>query len=852
MNSQNVIKKTLPLIIILVLIIGFAVTCTVLKKDKSNPVISNSEEVYLSAKEGEFTYSISKGKMYDELKSNVGLSTLITLVNKDLLTKEGYYAKVTDEEIDKAIEEATFTDGKEDLTEEEIAEKEADYVESMFSNYGLRNEEEIREYHRLILAKKAYAQSRLDKEISDKNASATTNSEKYFTDTDYADYYNSNYQEEFWAIIVPFTTETQAKNALAQLGISLHQTNAEVADDFNYWYWTDTEVTLTPQEVVKAIIDLYNVVYQYKCENYPTEKILVKEGIQYTINEFGDYEFNTTVDEENELKNTFHYTYSELSTYQTSILNSMKNTWVAYNANSKVEANAKWYTPVVQSYNSGALYCYVLKIAEQAAVDMSDVYDEITEALVEAKLTTTYIETKMAELREDNGFTIYDADMEKNYISSMTNYGVTHKATKKSSSSVVAFTNDKEYTTDDLFNAMDYKYGPSISLSLLNYERFLTNKNYNTYYDYTKEGKEKDKWLDKDKYNSLKEQVANEKLVFTSGTYSSYGYSPSDMTWLEFIKDIYGANDENELLLQYLFSDLVSDYQKKLADVTDLDEASELWQYYLRNMQPKADKYFKVTGVHILICVYVDPGSTTPVDPSEWSDAQREVALELQAAINKYLTENEGTVQDKMKDIVDGYKSCLTYLPTVDAENQPEVEGAKYSWNGIECAKYRAYGLSLKYEDLGEFENGKMVEEFDAAVKSIYDKDPSSESMTLYTDELKTKYGYHVYANLTCTKQATWDDNGTEKVLPSLEIVKKYLADSSDESLTDEMKTAITTYFNPIKTELSGSYNTYINEYKDFKALTYDLKNTNYDQEVLFKTIDSSIESWQEKLTYTE
>jgi len=269
-------------------------------------------------------------------------------------------------------------------------------------------------------------------------------------------------------------------------------------------------------------------------------------------------------------------------------------------------------------------------------------------------------------------------------------------------------------------------------------------------------------------------------------------------------------------------------------------------------MQPKADKYFKVTGVHILICVYVDPGSTTPVDPSEWSDAQREVALELQAAINKYLTENEGTVQDKMKDIVDGYKSCLTYLPTVDAENQPEVEGAKYSWNGIECAKYRAYGLSLKYEDLGEFENGKMVEEFDAAVKSIYDKDPSSESMTLYTDELKTKYGYHVYANLTCTKQATWDDNGTEKVLPSLEIVKKYLADSSDESLTDEMKTAITTYFNPIKTELSGSYNTYINEYKDFKALTYDLKNTNYDQEVLFKTIDSSIESWQEKLTYTE
>ena len=74
-----------------------------------------------------------------------------------------------------------------------------------------------------------------------------------------------------------------------------------------------------------------------------------------------------------------------------------------------------------------------------------------------------------------------------------------------------------------------------------------------------------------------------------------------------------------------------------------------------------------------------------------------------------------------MEAFVTGYKACLNYLPTIDDVNeQPVVEGASYTWNGIDCAKYRSAGLSVKYEDLGEFENGKMVSEFDAAVKSIH------------------------------------------------------------------------------------------------------------------------------------
>ena len=64
--------------------------------------------------------------------------------------------------------------------------------------------------------------------------------------------------------------------------------------------------------------------------------------------------------------------------------------------------------------------------------------------------------------------------------------------------------------------------------------------------------------------------------------------------------------------------------------------------------------------------------------------------------------------------------------------------------------------------------------------------------------------------------------------------------------------TAITTYFTPIKSELSGSYNTYINEYTDLRDLIYDLSNTNYTIDLLQKSIDEAIKSWQEQLKYTE
>ncbi len=83
------------------------------------------------------------------------------------------------------------------------------------------------------------------------------------------------------------------------------------------------------------------------------------------------------------------------------------------------------------------------------------------------------------------------------------------------------------------------------------------------------------------------------------------------MTWLEFIKAVYGANSENDLLIQYLYNDIISDYQKSLKDLSEADETSVLWKFYEEKMEGIKNAYFSVKGVHLLICIYDNPKDAT-------------------------------------------------------------------------------------------------------------------------------------------------------------------------------------------------------------------------------------------------
>ena len=90
---NGILKKTLPIFAVIVLIIVIVVSVSAIKKSNAKtPDISNSSDVYLEVKEElggkQFTYSVSKGKIYSALKGQIGLSSLITIINKEVLAKE--------------------------------------------------------------------------------------------------------------------------------------------------------------------------------------------------------------------------------------------------------------------------------------------------------------------------------------------------------------------------------------------------------------------------------------------------------------------------------------------------------------------------------------------------------------------------------------------------------------------------------------------------------------------------------------------------------------------------------------------------------------------------------------------
>ena len=154
---------------------------------------------------------------------------------------------------------------------------------------------------------------------------------------------------------------------------------------------------------------------------------------------------------------------------------------------------------------------------------------------------------------------------------------------------------------------------------------------------------------------------------------------------------------------------------------------------------------------------------------------------------------------------------------------------------------------------MAEITNGEMVEEFEAAVKSIWLANPDSDSMVIYNDYIQTQYGFHVYANLTTTPLATWEDtDGNTHVLPSLEIIKLYIEDAADEDLTDEMVDAIETYYAPIFKELAtDGYYAAIKQYESIKEMDITFSKSNYTRESFLKAIDMTIEKYQdENLTY--
>ena len=806
-------------------------SCSDNKLDRKNPTLTDTSSAFASIKETvnekEYTYSVTRGELYLGLKKEFGSSALSNLVDTYLL--KTYYDAVEEDAIKNKIKEDVYgkdnidEEGKVTLSEEKQAEAVKEFLETMTVSYGCNENDiygaSIMKKYRLSLAQKAYAEEKLIEEIADVNAKyeaylGMTDAEKaeadeedlvtapYFADSKYASLYNADHVKEYTAIIVPFTTKVSAEAALAQINVTVKDGK-----------WAVNDVELTTDEVVAKYIELYELVYGYK-----TTEQLTKDSEVFKL---------------------------EASKINSNVANRLKD----------MENNEYYATPYLTS--AGSLYFYVLKLAENEVVEFDDLSEEVAEGatksakdlakeeyepqLREAALTSTYILTKLAELRAEKNFAIYDAVLEANYVSGIKSYGVEYTETTDEKTNVVATVDGKEFTAEELFTSMCELGESAVLIDLFVSKRLLGNPLYNVYY-------QNGEWVDEDKKKDIETSLEEEKENFEKGTYKEYGFDPELIGWTSFLEGSYGVSNDEELKMTLLTQAISSDFianvnviekhevtkdenSKKVYNFKYTEEqvnASELWKDIYAAMQKDVDEYFSVKGIHLLVSTYESvesyAGSSNPLDPTledtKWTAEQKAKAKELCEKVAEFIADEKGTYEEKLEKIVKAYKEAPAgntshELSTITSNGSNPVT--------INLSEYKGYGLYVKWESLGTFTNGSMVEQFNDAVKTIWDADQADgkkDRVTIYENKevaenkhsIETKYGYHVYVNLKSNaltyidESETGDGDDKVKIIRYLPTVAEIRQQVKGDNLTSAVTSAISKYYQPYKSEIEGTY----------------------------------------------
>ncbi|MGD9605612.1 MAG: hypothetical protein AB7V00_05650 [Bacilli bacterium] len=807
--------------ILFILMLLFVVTISVGCGDENDnlPSISNPQSDYFTVVEGGLTYSTSRETIYNRLKNQVGLTTMLDMVDIDLLkaTAKGdsnYWNAITEEQISDAIDEAVFTAGKEGLTDEEISEQLADHYNSLLLNSGLLDLSDIQDYYHLTLAKKLYVEDVVRARYEEED----------FSDTDYETTYNNNYKTSNYAIIVTYPTQKTMEEALLQLG-------TEIVG--GVWQNASTQTPLTNQEVVALLIALYNNQHSSEISTYPVDTLSLVDGEEYSSTT-GTIEF--ALDKIDEL----NYTYAELNNYQVELINLFDK------MGSYPEAN--FYTATPKIYKNGSRYLLAMKIAEEQPT-FDSVKAEIREKLIKGAVTTTSIEAETINLRADNGFKIYDNLLETTYVTKVETAKLTFDTTKKTSDHIVCETSVKSYSADDLFEQMNRRYGINISISELDYLRLINSRSFNNIYDI-----KTSTVLDQTAWDVILQQVKDEKANFNNDVYADYGY-PKSYGWTNFLQDIYSVNSEDELAQYYLYLEIRDRFTATLGDLSDDDETSPLWLFYQTQMQKVVDDYYKVKGVHLLIAKY--EGSTM-VNPQDWTENQTAMAEEFYRAIMNYLETETGTYIEKLQALELAFTKAPIFVagkPQTTA-GQDVIDGIDYTFKGMEISKYKTAGLTIMYQDLGTFANGTMVDEFSDAVRTLWKADPTSTTPTVYGlnptlngvwSYIISEFGYHVYVNLESYALTGWEVN---KYIPTLEQIKLYIEDSTTDGLTLAQKTAITTYYTPINTELVGTNNVSAQSYRQMMAANINFQMATFTNADFLRQMTTKLETYEEQLKY--
>lgn len=781
MNSSSIWKRTLPLMLVLILIIGIAVSCTLLSNKKTAPSISNPDEVFLSTD----NFTITNKDAYELLKNKYGYSITLDLIDKKLLQNvngKNYLEAVTEEDIVQGLKEKYKIKDLEDIPEDQREKYLQNLYDQIYFETGFKTKAEIDESIRLELARKLYVKDQIIEESKTK--------EDYFKDSDYTTELKNNYKSDVAAIVIPYYTQYELEIALRQFGVKVNKAKTKWVKTVKGDLEADGD-ELTLEEIKRTFIDLYNSGFSHEAKNI--------NGLALQLDEH----YKVVDGKINFIHNNFDHDSRLVFTQKE--IDALGLGTLLYDDLKLITEEPKEKAFTVKSDKQyGGKYYLVLKIDQAPKNELTTIIkdnvtikEEITEKFIKAKIVDAKISEELAKLRRNHNITIFDPYISLNYSFQDVDY----KETKKLSKNIVVSIDGYELTADALFEELKELFGPIHVTETLLLD-YLLNSEFNNIYDLKAE-----KFLTKEAKIKYNDKFADVKLRVKQ----EYAQYSAFITMEEYLLSTYHVKTLEELKYQLFYEDILEDYRKDFADV------EKNWETYEKIMQDNLNKFFDVKGIHMLIYVN-DPEKNTPVNPEKWTEYQVNLAKELTTLI-----------KDTLKREVTGSKTYASILTKIqdDFNNAPRLvagydvdsdeakplydKDATYQEVDYTYSKFKSAGLVLKFEELGTITPGQMVKPFEEAVKYMWAANEAAghhndNKARLYDNPsnayIETEFGFHVFVatNTVGYKYA----NPEEKALPTKEQVLKFFDVKEVKELSETVKTAINTNFMPIYNEYKG------------------------------------------------
>jgi hypothetical protein len=430
---------------------------------------------------------------------------------------------------------------------------------------------------------------------------------------------------------------------------------------------------------------------------------------------------------------------------------------------------------------------------ELSTLISEEIYDELLEKLANDKITgsnaSQNINTKLAELRSDLEFEIFDYYLTLDYKEIDSNYDLTNKGNKTIIAKIKTSADSEfiEFTADDVFEYTMEKNPAVYVIYAGQFKEML----YSEYYEAVFGSEMNLKQNSTDEMENMYQQVTNAKSNYSyyQQLYAQYGLEYPYETFNDFSYVQYGTKTELELL-QYFVSRRLQPYYIQM-----LIEEVKATELIYPTIEDNFDNFFSLNVEQLLIYIDFDEDGR-PDDFNEYLDGLTTIEKD---DFNTLIASLEQNIEDYNEEASSTYTKLVTEFKNASFEDE--------DWG-----TYKKHGIYLKQESLNiadEEEEGvyhslnysgeygvkdSYVKEFTDKLISMYQEYILPQNITLKEldnsgDLLKTEFGLHLilatkgddFTGISA-KFTEADNNGVEysndsyndEDLPSIEQLELY------------------------------------------------------------------------------